>query len=217
VTITGGSSVYNNTADTHGGGMHVRSNATVVIAGGSSVHSNSAQYGGGGLSVLGTAVVNLTSGAHVDGNKVLNGTGGGMVFYRGARVFISGHSVISNNTCSGDVGGGIAVDTGRGDIEFDARGRIVAIEEELDSDLPSSVTISNSTVSHNKSYALLVVGWLWVVMVLYSLCMVLSCCTTQLSTARVVVWCCLATGHSAPMTVSYLQTMLSAEATLAAA
>ena len=141
-----------------------------------------------------------------------------MGFYRGARVFISGHSVISNNTCSGAVGGGIAVDTGRGDIEFDARGRIVAIEEELDSDLPSSVTISNSTVSHNKIIRSAGgVGWLWVVMVLYSLCTVLSCCTTQLSTARVVVWCCLVTGHSVPMTVSYLQTMLSAEATLAAA
>jgi hypothetical protein len=153
VTITGRSTVHGNSAKT-GGGLMGEQHVNVTVSGGSSVFDNVARNGsGGGLDVGFYSKLVLSGGSRVYNNRVLNGSGGGLGIIRGVQAFISDQTYIVNNTCSGVVGGGIAVDVAS-DATFDARGRFSRASNELAGSgsgvrFPSYLMINSSTVANN--------------------------------------------------------------------
>jgi hypothetical protein len=112
VTLSGGSSISNNTAakvssvgdNTGGGGVFVGENATFTLSGGSSITNNTSGSRGGGLYVNGTARVALSGGSSISHNTAAN-TGGGVGGTHNVSVTLTGGSSISNNVAG--AGGGL--------------------------------------------------------------------------------------------------------------
>lgn len=124
-----GGEISGNSADTHGGAIHLKKNCTVNLYGGTIANNTAKTYEGGAIRVIEGGVLNIyggtisgntaktSGGAIAVDNSTLNITGGtisgntaasgGGMYLRGVAATVSGVS-ITGNTATGD-GGGITL------------------------------------------------------------------------------------------------------------
>jgi hypothetical protein len=104
LTVAGGSSVCNNTADRAGGSFLVGDAAQLTITGGSSVCYNIGT-GGGGLCVKDKGHITITGASRVFNNRAVDNSGGGVSVQVSTQVEVSGGSSVCSNYAVAGAGG----------------------------------------------------------------------------------------------------------------
>ncbi len=104
--LLGASEISNNTANSRGGGMYLDDYSTVTLSGGSKISGNTASNGGGIFSCDDGTTITLNEKSEISGNTA-SGNGGGIDSDDDLNVYGDDTAKITGNTASSGDGGGI--------------------------------------------------------------------------------------------------------------